>query len=260
MKQSGNESLPDDKDKERATTQLAAQVTQIGIGAAKLDPTSKKTQVIDTPPDSQIAGTSAEFPPGAVAVPTQISIQTGGTIAQLSTLNDLKLNTEIAGAASAVTITSSVAMDTVTPFTLAIPIPANSGLLLSDPLINLVVLYRVNKVGDGGTAFSGVIPMSLLQIAGTTVRFKTQYFGTYQAVITKTLVTKVAEAPASPLSSGKAFVHFVRGAAASNFATNSSVSGGLSGWVQILSSARVSAPLSNLTTDIVTKTKREDQP
>ena len=57
--------------------------------------------------------------------------------------------------------------------------------------------------------------MSLLQINGTLVRFKTQYFGTYQAVITKTLVTKVAEAPATPLSNLKSFVRYVRGAAAS---------------------------------------------
>ena len=145
---------------------------------------------------SAIAGAAVTFPPGSIAVATTVTLLPGPSLAASSTASDLGLSGQLAGSGTSVTIASSVATDSVTPYTVSLALPAGAGLALADPYANLVVLYRVTKVGEG-TQVSGLIPLSDLNIGSGVVQFKIRYFGTYQAVLTGKPVTASRETTAS---------------------------------------------------------------
>ncbi len=170
------------------------QTVDAGAGAVvgNLTASSGDIQVIQASGDSDIAGSLAEFPPGSLAVDTSITLGPGVSIATPSNLNQLALDPEIVASAPSVTISSSVALDTSSGFTMQIPVPSGSGLSLQDALANLVVIYKIKKVADNGD-FSGLLTRGHLEIAGGYVRFTTTFFGTFQAIITKKLVEETKE-------------------------------------------------------------------
>ncbi len=87
-------------------------------------------------------------------------------------------------------------MDTVEPFTLAIPMPPAGASLAEDStrLDRIVVTYQVNKAADG-KSYSGVIPRSELTIVGNIVKFATTHFGSFQAAELSGVIAGRVEVP-----------------------------------------------------------------
>jgi hypothetical protein len=150
-------------------------------------------------------------------------------------------------------------MDTATPFTLAIPIPAASA-LAEDPFANLAVIYHVKKVGSGNADFTGILTRDQLVITGSHVSFQTTFFGTYQAVLTAspvTLASEVAALPSTPeFGGGRSF--FVGGPLMATFGGQAGLNGqslrGLHGWVHKRTPGGVGGPAA-LEADYVSKIK-----
>jgi hypothetical protein len=146
-----------------------------------------------------ISGSSAKFPPGALAIDTEITMQEGASIAATSLSSKLGINAgKISSAGAAVVITSSKSIDTSKPFTLEIPVDG-AGLRLGDGFENLVILYKVEYAKEG-TFYIGVIPRDKITVSGGVASFDTNYFGSYQAAITEVKVTEAAKTVAdSPI-------------------------------------------------------------
>jgi hypothetical protein len=158
------------------------------------------TQVIEAGGNTTISGTSIAFPPGSLAIDTEVSIAATTAIGNSDTLARLDLGTEVARAGAPVAIQSSTPADAVSPFTLAIPLPDGSGLTLTgDPLSNLSIIYFVKKVSQGSAGFTGVIPRSLIDVSSGYAKFSTTFFGTYQAIITTQPIEKPIEKPVEPV-------------------------------------------------------------
>jgi len=158
------------------------------------------TQVLEAGSNTEISGTSVAFPPGSLAIDTEVSIATSSAIGNSDTLARLDLGTAVARSGAPVAIQSSTPTDAAVPFTLAIPLPDGSGLTLQgDPLSNLSIVYFVKKVGQGSASFTGIIPRSLIDVSSGYAKFATTYFGTFQAIITEKPIEKPIEKPVEPV-------------------------------------------------------------
>jgi hypothetical protein len=234
-------------------------------------PSSNATQVVPAAENSTIAGSTVEFPPGAVAIATEITIQPGANIATPAVAQELKLGNQVASAAAAVTVSSSTPMDTAQAFTVSIPIPDDTALRLvgDDPFERLVVLYRVQDVGAGSEKV-GYVTRSKLEVVNGFAKLQSRHFGTFQAIFVLTVppepskeipaekIPEVAEEPPEEKEGGEpptavrpTRIRFVRGAAASIFDENLSRSDGFGGWVPGLLPARVSIDMNRLETGAV---------
>ena len=171
-------------------------------------------------------------------------------------MSSLALDPEILGAAPSVHISSSVALDTGAGFTMQIPTPSGSGLNLQDMLANLIVIYKVTKVGEGAD-FSGFLTRAQLEIVGGHVRFTTHHFGTFQAVITKTLVEVAKEVAVKPEPKTKK-TYFAKGFRSSSFGDETPKSDGLLALFHPFKPATVKADAdSKLSTGIMIKSTQE---
>lgn len=225
-----------------------------GMVSAALD----ATQILQASQASSIAGTQAEFPLGSLAIDTEITLKPGESLATPESLASLQLDTQVTNASPAVTLQSSVTMDAASPFTLQLIVPESAGLNLADPYANLVVLYKIEKASTK-SAFSGVITRDKLVIAGGFVRFDASFFGTYQAVITASLVAQAKEVPHNPEPvAKKKRLHFVRGPASATFGDDRARVDAFAAWVQKLTPAFVRVGDATLRTGTVTKPSNED--
>jgi hypothetical protein len=183
------------------------------------------TQVLEAGSNSSISGSSAAFPPGSLAIDTEVSLATSSTIGNTATLERLELGTEVARSGAAVEILSSTPTDAAAPFTLAIPLPDGSGLTLSaDQWSNLSIIYYVKKVSQGSAGFTGIITRNMLDISSGYAKFTATFFGTYQAIITAKPIDKPVEKPVEPVTNPKPapkVVSVSQGFYASGFMTTS---------------------------------------
>ena len=142
-----------------------------------------------------IAGTSLSFPPGAISVNTNVTIEEGGAIANSAVANKLGLGSSgFSAASNAVVVNSSVAMDTDKPFTLQIPV-AGSGLVgFGLAAKKLIVVYKVTKVGQGNKKVAGVIPPDKVILLDGKASFETTFFGSFQLAYTEADITAPLEA------------------------------------------------------------------
>ena len=189
--------------KQSGPSEASARVVQVvvkeqnGTTSAAISRTSALTQELGASPNSSVAGSRILFSPGSLAVDTEVTIQAGTSLATSAVFNQLGVNSQVASSANAVTFATSVPTDAVVPFTVAIPLPDSSSLYLSDPFANLIIVYSVSKASLGNGQFTGIIGRAAIDSSSGFARFAVSYFGTYQAVITKTLVqpVEVAAAP-----------------------------------------------------------------
>jgi hypothetical protein len=228
-----------------------------GAATGLVAPSPDVTQVVQASANSAISGVAVEFPPGAVAIATEITVAPGENIASNEVVTQLQIANEVTAAATPVAVTSSVPMDTAVAFTIALPIPDDGGMALADPLSKLVVLYRI--VTADGKDLTGVITRGKIDIKDGYARISTRFFGTYQAIITKELVVEAKELPSEQVITEQAPEptpepeqvepseepkpskrrYYVRGAAGSSFETGMPRSGSFQAWVHGLSPARV---------------------
>ncbi len=157
----------------------------IGSGAA--------AQKISGSAGSDISGSHVIFPPGALAVGSEVTFEAAADIATRTTANELQLDqsVEIHPAHAAVAVQSSDVAESMAPFTMNIPISGQSGLLLMDDYENLNIIYKVRS-REGGFN-SGVIPRQNFKVGGGLATFQETRFGVYQAAFTSVVVTAVAE-------------------------------------------------------------------
>lgn len=170
---------PTDQDK---TVILSNQSHDAGITTATLDATSSLRQQI-TVTESELAGSSIEFPPGSLAVSADITIQASAPLATSGTAAELGVAGNFVQTGPAVLVTSSVAQDAIVPFTMTIPLQGTSSLRISADIRdeNLVVLYKVKGESDQQTV-SGIIPRSSIIVRNDFAEFTASRFGSYQAV------------------------------------------------------------------------------
>lgn len=162
------------------------------------------TQVLEAGSNTSISGSSAVFPPGSLAIDTEVSLSTTSAIGNTATLERLELGTEVARSGAAVEILSSTPTDAAAPFTLAIPLPDGSGLNLSqDQWSNLSIVYFVKKVSQGSVGFTGIIPRSMVDVSSGYAKFTTTFFGTFQAIITAKPIDKAVEKAIEPVTGPK---------------------------------------------------------
>ena len=154
-----------------------------GLATGSLHSSELGEQIISASEDSQIVGSTAVFPPGSLAVSTEVTIGEGLDLGSNETLQALDLGGKAVSEGRPVAIGAADDQDTKSPFVLAIPLPSSdSGFGLQDLHGNIVVLYSVAKVGQN-SQYRGIIGRDQLTVTGSLVQFTTYHFGTFQAVI-----------------------------------------------------------------------------
>jgi hypothetical protein len=140
---------------------------------------------------SAIAGTAIGFPPGSIAISTNITIEEGAALASDSFNSEIGIDDSVtvSAAAPTVVIQSEVLMDAASPFTIAITV--GSSLALQD-VTNYAVLYNVYVAAQGKNVI-GVIPTTDIAIKDGKVTFETIYFGAYQLVKTSAPIDQKKE-------------------------------------------------------------------
>lgn len=245
-----------------------------GDATGLVQPSTDTVQVVSASANSTIAGSSATFPPGTVAVTTEVTVGPGDQIATDAIISELAIGDQLLGAGAPVEVSTSDPLDAAVPFTITIPLPdETSQLHLADPFEKLVILYRIFRASDGKELI-GYFTRRKIDIRNGFASFETKYFGTFQAIITKDVLPEqtqevdappvLAEEEPSPEPEPPAVeprkVHFVAGLVGASFETNAASSGGLRGWTHAFSRARVTQGGKSLTTGQTVKLVREDQP
>ncbi|MGE0174504.1 MAG: hypothetical protein AB7T49_17040 [Oligoflexales bacterium] len=163
---------------------------------------SSVTQVIEIGDGSDIAGSSVTVPPGALAVGTELLVQPASDIANngLSVDLDLEDGVDIAGAGTAVAVTTTNNVAAASAFTISLPVMSESGLylfgLLEDDYDLLVVVYKVMVPGTN-EYITGIIPRSEFQIVDGKAVFETTKFGVFQLAYSSQKIEKRKEADAA---------------------------------------------------------------
>lgn len=180
---------------------------------AKLDSKSQNTQVILASPNSSLSGSQVEFPPGVLAIDTEVSVQPGYQVATTQTIQSLAVDTQVLSKTTPIAVTSSIAIDTESPFTVSLPIPNTTSLLdpltsegklfleggiSTNPLDRLVVFFNV-QIAAENRAVQGIIPRTNIEIVNGYARILTKHFGTFQAAILSKKIETQVQAPANPL-------------------------------------------------------------
>jgi hypothetical protein len=180
--------------KSGATTSAIETTESNGVVTGRLDPNAALTQTMGASESSEIAGSSVSFPPGAIAIATDISLEQGADVLTDGTLTALGVGGDaVSTAGPAVLLESSVAQDATQPFTIAITV--NSAQLALLQAGELAVLYKVIRNDQGGGLFVGFISPSEVKLDGNKLVFATKYFGAYQAVRVTTDVSAIAAKP-----------------------------------------------------------------
>ncbi len=153
-----------------------------GAVVASISSANSRTQRIEVT-EAGLNGSSLEFPPGSLAVSTEIQVQNAAPIASPGTAAELGIGGGFSQSGAAVLVTSSAPQNAVVPFTMSLPLPTNVSLALmqSGEDSSLAVVYRVTDETRQETR-TGMIPRSSITVNDRTASFRTDRFGTYQTV------------------------------------------------------------------------------
>lgn len=158
---------------------------QNGVLVASLDPNSTETQVVSASASSNIAGVSVAFPPGSLAVATDIVLQEGQKIENETLLADAGVanGAQVTAASAPVMITATQPIDLTVPMIISLALPQGAALLEDPTLIDrLAVVYRV-AVQATGQSLAGVAPAKDLTLTGDKLLYGTLYFGWFQVTV-----------------------------------------------------------------------------
>jgi hypothetical protein len=173
--------------KESAETKMNKETTSLEVSTTESNGTITAevrgdldvTQVIKADENGALAGLSAEFPPGSLAVSTTISIEAGSNLSEIP-LEDFGLDssTTLKALASSVNIKSSAAIDTDIPFQLKVKLDDSASLFLVDG--NPAALYQAYKRREGSSLYLGVLRDADVKLDSKYVTISTRWFGQYQ--------------------------------------------------------------------------------
>lgn len=251
------------QDGDAGLTVAVQTAVQDGVITASLKPSATETQLLKVEDDPAIAGTEVAFPPGSLAVDTELKITNGKTIADEDTLLALGIENEFTNVGPTVSITPEQAVDALKPFSLSIPLP-NSATLTADvntgseALMRLVVVYIVEKASEG-RSYTGLITNDSLIVENGMAKFDTMHFGQFQTAYVKEVITGPVEqeAPAEPEAPVSRY--YVQGVSFTAFPQGSTLDEtGNQGWLTTLAPARISKTDLTLTTGYRAYESRED--
>ena len=167
-----------------------------GVVVAGIDPNSTSTQIIAASGQSAISGVTIAFPPGAVAIATDLVVKEGAAVAGSDLVGTLGLSsdTQVQQAAPAVQINATQAIDLATPMVVALNLPTAAALATDLPFDRMAVVYRVS-VQATGERRAGLVPLAELSRDSTGhVLFQTKYFGWFQVTVFDRPVPKTEKA------------------------------------------------------------------
>lgn len=183
---------------EQPPVETEAVVGDDGSAKAKLSAGATSEQTITVPNSeatASIKGVTVKFPPGALAIDTEISISEGAPIVTAGAAAALEVDGAFGATGTAVTILPETATEALQPFTVKLELPQGGALALADQIP--VVVYKVQLAG-GGYAL-GIIDQ--LELEPPFAKVKTTRFGTFQTVwVTKPVAAKEVATTSAPLS------------------------------------------------------------
>jgi len=221
--------------------------------------------VIEASPNSSLAGSRVEFPPGVLAIDTEVSVQPGSQVATAQTIQSLAVDTQVLSKATPIAITSTVAIDTESPFSVSLPLPSTASLLdpqtaegrlflgegsQSSPLDRLVVFFNV-QIANENRSVQGIIPRSDIEIVNGYATILTKHFGTFQTAILSKKIETLVQAPANPLpippdnaiaETPAPRRYYIKGARTIGSSVNSTIQT----WVPFMTPARVTSTTTTL--------------
>jgi hypothetical protein len=171
---------------------LTTKADQSGAESANVRANVNYTQTMSVSDGSPVAGTSVSFPPGSLAVDSEMTIEEGVTLATEGLAAELGIGENIDHTVTAVSVQPTKASDPAAPYTVTLGLSPSAGLLDSEDKSKLIVLYKVRSVAEK-RILAGIIPRKLLEVDGNLVKFTARHFGVFQLVYTKTIVAQAIE-------------------------------------------------------------------
>lgn len=156
-----------------------------GVMVASLDPLANSTQIVEASGSSRIKGYSVAFPPGALAIATDISMKEGESYSsdELVSTAGLSEGTKVTGSSAPVSITASTPIDLAVPMVVALAVPSTAGLTDQPlPIERMGVVFRT-LVQSTGERLAGVTPVSSLTVQDGRILYPTKYFGWFQVTV-----------------------------------------------------------------------------
>ncbi|MBP9708451.1 MAG: Ig-like domain repeat protein [Oligoflexales bacterium] len=170
-----------------------------GAITGEIDP--NKSTYLQASGDSAVSQNSISFPPGSLAIPTQVTLQEGSSLVANDLADQLGIaDNEFSAASPATVVSSAQNIDAQNPFSINLAIGTSLRLNSSDE--NLIVIYKVQVHAEGGVFKVGILPNSYLKIENGFAQFATTYFGSYQLAYAKnTIEEKTESASDTPIIS-----------------------------------------------------------
>jgi hypothetical protein len=172
-----------------------------GAATGKLDPNADKTQTLNAASGSAVQGSVVEFPPGTLAVETDITLEEGEDLLSAEFVDSLGFDPDkFTPASGALLIKSSAEVNPQAPFTLNIPLDekllakANALRLQGeDPLDRLLMFYKQIDYSKDKQVTLGLLPRKDLTVEDKVVTVDSSFYGVFQAVMAKEIITAAAE-------------------------------------------------------------------
>ncbi len=155
-----------------------------GVTVATISSKSTMTQEVKAGEKSSASGTIVSFPPGSLAIDTEIKIDESVVLTSAAFSAQLGIDGTVTAAGKPVTVQSLSDAQVLQPFTISIAV-SNGGTQLADSnfLSRLIVLYKGRDITTNAVV-AGAVPPSELTLSNGTVTFSTHVFGAFQPVLT----------------------------------------------------------------------------
>lgn len=190
----------------QATISIPSKAGADGSYRASIDSTSGATQTIALE-DGALAGAAISFPPGSLAVATEIIVQESAPLTTPDVVKELGIaEGSLAPASSALIIEPKDAVDPSQPFQVSLVLNDSATLALNFDPSHVGVLFNVKSYATGGSNRLGLIPPSQLSFDGNVVIFSSAWFGAFQLVISDTPIEAPIEVPTDKAITSKASV------------------------------------------------------
>jgi hypothetical protein len=154
--------------------------------------TGDTTMTMPAPAGSTFRGAAVAFPPGSLAIDTEITLEEGAPLASEGVMAELGMGAPMLGSAVPVMVTAASDLDAAKPFTIELPLPDLAALAdpgVEDPLANLAVLFKCEWVTEGKVML-GILPRAEITVEGGVAKVTVTRFGVYQAVLMPEPVTE----------------------------------------------------------------------
>ncbi len=201
---------------------------------ARFSSSSNSTQTLRSL-DSNLGDAMISFPPGALNIDTEISLQHGEDITDSSDVSALGISdSDVAGSAAPVmAISEDKSVVLGQPMQIHLPLPSMTG-LVAESSEYIVILYRVFDP-ETETIQAGLMPRSGFEVSAGKAIVETKRWGTYQAVIlTRKIESAVSAQSENALKSktGRSFLEAIPpSTAAANFESVSLINAAQDGFV-----------------------------